>query len=230
MGKDWYEMIAGKLGGYKKNWTSTVKGISGEDVFEERLIRLLQALAAGSAGGSVLDAGCAHGEFTLQIAPYAREICGFDFSPAMIEHARQLLAESDFRNVTFVHALAKELPFSDGQFDLIYSRRGPTSFLYESRVLKQGGIVIGIHSGAQGELIARLQENGFTEIQIEEFVAYEHFPTELDFARFASRTPGSFDYLAAENRQLLQDLIREHTTPEGLVSRQWRYIWQAVKR
>ena len=52
MSKAWYDMIALKNKGYKSNATYTVEGLSGEDVFEQRVIELLKgsskALDAGS--------------------------------------------------------------------------------------------------------------------------------------------------------------------------------------
>ncbi|WP_336779274.1 hypothetical protein [Paenibacillus illinoisensis] len=41
MGMDWYDMIALRNGGYKGRSTYTWEGQSAEDIFEERLIRLL---------------------------------------------------------------------------------------------------------------------------------------------------------------------------------------------
>lgn len=40
----------------------------------------------------------------------------------------------------------EEFPFEDEAFDLIYSRRGPTSVLKHSRILKKGAKIIAIHS------------------------------------------------------------------------------------
>lgn len=49
--------------------------------------------------------------------------------------------------VEFVYATTKaEMPFEDGQFDLIYDRRGPTSIINHSRLLSSGGVIFGIHN------------------------------------------------------------------------------------
>ncbi|RHS58241.1 hypothetical protein DW961_03575 [Blautia sp. AM46-3MH] len=42
MKTDWYNMIAKKKGGYKSNAIYEVEGISGEQVFEDKLIALLK--------------------------------------------------------------------------------------------------------------------------------------------------------------------------------------------
>lgn len=52
MKTDWYNMIAKKKGGYKSNAIYEVEGISGEQVFEDKLIALLKK------SHNVLDAGC----------------------------------------------------------------------------------------------------------------------------------------------------------------------------
>jgi hypothetical protein len=41
MGIQWFDMIAKRNGGYKSDAVFTVEGISGEDVFEERLNDML---------------------------------------------------------------------------------------------------------------------------------------------------------------------------------------------
>lgn len=65
MGIDWYDMIARRNGGYKGSSVYTIEGTHSEDIFEERLIQMLPLY------NSVLDAGCGHGEFTLQMSKYA---------------------------------------------------------------------------------------------------------------------------------------------------------------
>lgn len=143
MGVDWYDMLARKNGGYKNNSIYTLEGISAEQIFEERLIGMLPNF------NLVLDAGCGHGDFTLQMSRYAKSIVGFDNSIEMINISQSIKDESNVKNIDFVYATTKsELPFDDGQFDLIYNRRGPTSILNHSRILCSGGTVVGIHSGA----------------------------------------------------------------------------------
>lgn len=46
MKTDWYNMIAKKKGGYKSNAIYEVEGISGEQVFEDKLIALLKCYPA----------------------------------------------------------------------------------------------------------------------------------------------------------------------------------------
>ncbi|WP_255570378.1 class I SAM-dependent methyltransferase [Cohnella sp. CFH 77786] len=142
MGVDWYNSIAIRNGGYKNNAVFSVEGTSAEELFERRLITLLPNCE------SVLDAGCGHGDFTMKMAAYAKSIIGFDNAIEMIKIANSSIRGTSYTNLHFIHASTKEeLPFSDGQFDMIYDRRGPTSILNHSRILRSGGTIIGIHSG-----------------------------------------------------------------------------------
>ncbi|KAA2301400.1 class I SAM-dependent methyltransferase, partial [Clostridioides difficile] len=79
MSMEWYDMIAQRNGGYKGRALYTLEGNSAEDIFEERLIKLLPQYT------SVLDAGCGHGEFTLKMSEYTDHIIGVDNSEEMIK-------------------------------------------------------------------------------------------------------------------------------------------------
>jgi len=74
----WYNKIALRNGGYKNNAVYKQIGISGEDVFVKELLGLLKPT------DYVLDAGCGHGEFTINVAKHVRHIVGFDYSNELI--------------------------------------------------------------------------------------------------------------------------------------------------
>lgn len=226
MGIEWYDMIAKRNGGYMNNAIYTVEGLSGEDVFEGRLIRML------SNFDSVLDAGCGHGVFALKMAQYAKCIIGFDNSSEMLKIAEEALKEiGHIDNVSFVCANTKaEFPFEDKQFDLIYNRRGPTSIIKHSRVLRSGGIIFGIHSASLEKVKTLLETNGFIDIDIEVFdQAVTYFPNENEFAKFISAIPGNLDYTLLENRSELERMIEENQINGRLGMKEWRYIWKAKK-
>lgn len=226
MGVEWYDAIARRNGGYKSNAVFTIEGISGEVIFEQRLIKLLKS------SSSVLDAGCGHGEFTIKMARNAQQITGFDHSIEMIRIANELLRISNLDNVRFVYATTKEdLPFHNGEFDLIYDRRGPTSILNHSRILKSGGRIIGIHSGAMERVKELLKANGFLEIEIEEFNdAMIYFPDETELAKFLSGIPGNPVYTSQENDDEFKRIVNQFKTRDNrLGMKEWRFIWTAVK-
>lgn len=222
MGMEWYDMIAKRNGGYRGRAKFKIEGISAEQIYEEQLIRMLPAC------DSVLDAGCGHGEFTLQMAAYAARITGFDNSKGLLAIATRALASSGVTNVDFVYATTKtELPFEDGQFDLIYDRRGPTSILEHKRVLRKGGVVFGIHTDVS-KVKERLLANQYDAMEIREFNdAWVVFPDETQFALFLSDAPGNPDYTVPEMREQLELRVRENTVDGRIAVRERKYIWRA---
>jgi SAM-dependent methyltransferase len=228
MGIEWYDMIAKRNGGYKSDAVFTVEGISGEDVFEERLTTMLLN------SKSVLDAGCGHGEFTIKMAKHTRQIIGFDGSKELLKIANSLKEHYKIDNVDFVYATTKEkLPFEDEQFDLIYCRRWPTSVTNHSRVLRSGGIIFGIcpeYPNIIESVSERLSHNGFVNIEIEVFNdAIIFFPNETEFSKFLTAFPGNPDYTLQESRDKLNEKVKENTINGQLCYRQWRFIWKAQK-
>jgi ubiquinone/menaquinone biosynthesis C-methylase UbiE len=226
MSVEWYDMIAKRNGGYKSNAVFTVEGLSGENVFEERLTGILPYFA------SVLDAGCGHGEFTLKMSKYTPSIIGFDNSVELLKIAEQLREASGVRNVKFVYATTKKkLPFKENQFDLIYDRRGPTSIIKHSRILRSGGLIYGIHSAALERIQELLNENGFVEIEIETFNdATIYFPNEFEFTKYISAMHGSPDYTLPENKTDLERQIERNMVNGRLGIKEWRFIWKAKKK
>jgi SAM-dependent methyltransferase len=224
MGVEWYDMIARRNGGYKGRAIFTVEGKSAEDIFEERLINLL------SDCNSVLDAGCGHGEFTLRMSRYTNRIIGFDNSRELLTIADSLLRSTQVQNVEFVYATTKaEMPFQDGQFDLIYDRRGPTSIIDHSRLLTSGGIIFGIHTSVE-KARRRLYENEYKKVEIEEFYeSISYFPNEVEFAKFLSDIPGNPDYTLPELKNELEKKISESLIDGRIGVREHKYIWKAIK-
>lgn len=224
MGIDWYDMIARRNGGYKGRSVYTIEGTHSEDVFEQRLIQMLPQY------NSVLDAGCGHGEFTLQMSKHAKSIIGFDNSQELIRMAQSILTSSQIQNVEFVYATTKtDMPFDDAQFDLIYDRRGPTSIINHSRLLVPGGVIFGIHNCVDA-VKERLNLNGFVDIQIEEFnEAIYYFPNEFEFATFLSDIPGNPDYTEPEMKDELAKKLEENMINGRIGFKEQKYIWSAVK-
>lgn len=224
MGVEWYDMIARRNGGYKTRAVFTVVGRSAEIEFEERLVGMLPNFK------SLLDAGCGHGEFTLKVSKHASRIIGFDNSKELIRIAQASLESAGVDNVEFVYATTKsELPFHDGQFDLIYDRRGPTSIINHSRILAPGGTIFGIHTDVSA-VKERLVANGFADITIEEFnESISYFPNIDEFAKFISDAPGNPDFTLPERRPELEEKAKEHVIDGKLAIREHKFIWKAVK-
>lgn len=227
MSKEWYDMIAMKNNGYKSNAIYSIEGLSGEDEFEKRVIAQL------SLSNLALDAGCGDGEFTIKMGQYANHIIGFDNSEELLKLAKGNLQASKINNVHFEYGWTKDLkalPFKDEAFDFIYCRRGPTSILNHSRILKSGGMIIGIHTAEYERVLERLKENGFENIEIDVFdQARAVFPNENEFIKYLSAFPGNPDYSLPEYEPVIKKIIEDHTVEGKIVHKQWRYIWKAIK-
>jgi SAM-dependent methyltransferase len=223
MTKGWYNHVATTQGGYVQTWSSTKEGRSGEDAFSERLHALLEAHQ------TVLDAGCGSGEFALALASRVRHVVGFDYAEKMVEAAWANAVLGGQPNVTFVQSDARSFAWEPEAFDIIYSRRGPTSILLRPELLRPGGWLLGVHSGNLEAIRERLDASGLEAVELETFETLERFPTREDFAKFWSRMPGHPDYLSAEHAAELDELAAQHRDGHGLVVLEWRVVWRARK-
>ena len=119
--------------------TNRTGWIHGEEAWGEALAAIAEARPR-----RVLDAGCGTGEFARAIA--APEVVGVDLAPAMVERARA-------RGVDARGGDIQELPFEDGEFDLVVCNwvlyhlpeldRGVAEL---ARVLRRGGRFVGIYN------------------------------------------------------------------------------------
>ena len=117
----------------------------------------------------------------------AKRIVGVDYAPSMIALARGYQESAAILNADFSVASTSEAPlhFKDDEFDLVYSRRGPSSHLQDARrVLRKGGLVAGLHTGDRERLLGRVDEAGFRLLENKEFKAVEVLPTLDDFALY----------------------------------------------
>ena len=100
-------------------------------------------------GMSLLDCGCGPGSVTLGLAEAVTpgQVVGIDLEPNMIERAEAFASENQVKNVEFKVADIYDLPFDEGQFDVVFSASvlehlsDPVRALGSMRrVLKPGGI------------------------------------------------------------------------------------------
>jgi ubiquinone/menaquinone biosynthesis C-methylase UbiE len=77
--------------------------------------------ASGVKGRKVLDVGCGHGIFMVDLIKRGAYVVGIDYSPKMIQLAkRELFAHKiSKKQYKLVEADATKLPFKDHEFDLI---------------------------------------------------------------------------------------------------------------
>lgn len=96
-------------------------------------------------GLKILDVGCGPGIFSLLLSQLGAEVIGLDYTPKMIEKAKENASKYDVK-VDFIQGDAQNLIFEDGSFDIVVSRNltwnlGNPKRAYEEwwRVLKKAG-------------------------------------------------------------------------------------------
>ncbi len=103
--------------------------------------------AAVEPGMDVLDVACGTGNATIPAAKAGARVTGIDFSPVMLEIARERSADA-MVEIDFVEGDAQELPFEDASFDRVLSTFGhmfapdhQRTAAEMRRVLRPGGVI-----------------------------------------------------------------------------------------
>lgn len=108
----------------------------------DRLVELAQP----QASWLVLDVATGGGHTALKFSPHVQHVTASDLTPKMLETAQAFIEGQGITNVSFKQADAEELPFEDGEFDLVTCRIAAhhfpdcAKFVQEAaRALKPGG-------------------------------------------------------------------------------------------
>jgi SAM-dependent methyltransferase len=117
--------------------------------------QLLDRLAAAvSPGGVICDLGCGPGQIARYLRDRGARVVGVDLSPQMIEQARQLNPDIEFRqgNMLALDAADEAWAGIAAFYSLIHVPRAEvvTALLELKRVLQPGGLLlIAVHLGAE---------------------------------------------------------------------------------
>ncbi|WP_406645204.1 methyltransferase domain-containing protein [Aliisedimentitalea scapharcae] len=128
----------------KQGWSDPEVARSYADGFAQAsqmcVAPMVAAVGAG-AGSQALDLCCGQGIVAAGLHQAKADVTGLDFSPAMLDLARERVP-----GVTFVEGDAMQLPFEDGQFDVVTIGFGilhvpdaPQVLAQAHRVLRPGG-------------------------------------------------------------------------------------------
>jgi len=123
----WYAQLAAETGAYKYPWTQVLSAPSGEILFDGLLEELL------TPERHVLEAGCGHGRDAQRYAHRVGSYTGYDFTSAFVARARWNVPQAEF--VLWDSSREPTPETFKRRFDLVVSRRGPTSVILHLREL-----------------------------------------------------------------------------------------------
>lgn len=118
--REWYGRLARELGGYRHPWARVLDGPNPEATFDALLAGLL------SPHVRVLEAGCGHGPDAAEFGRSCARWTAYDFTPELLELARVNAPEAEFH---LWDGRGEVPPALRGPFDVVVSRRGPTSVI-----------------------------------------------------------------------------------------------------
>jgi len=101
-----------------------------------RVMRLVQDVDP-SADAKVLEVATGPGYVALGFATVCKEVVGVDLTPALLEKAEQLRQERGLSNLSLQLEDAEELPFAEGEFDVVVCRLAFHHFPEPARVLRE---------------------------------------------------------------------------------------------
>jgi ubiquinone/menaquinone biosynthesis C-methylase UbiE len=104
---------------------------------DQALLDHLVELARLSPTDRVLDVATGTGHTALAFAPHVREVVGCDLTPEMLAEAESLRAARGVTNLTLATCSALDLPFAEGEFDVVTCRRAAHHFSDVRRALRE---------------------------------------------------------------------------------------------
>lgn len=121
--------------------------------YAENLAGAFRSALGADGSGRLLDVGSGPGSIAFRLAGVFREVVGLDPDPGMIAEADRLAYERGVGNARFVQAVAEDLPYGLGEFDVVTFG---ASFHWMDRervaeavrtMLRPGGVAVQIDSG-----------------------------------------------------------------------------------
>jgi len=143
------------------------------------LLRLLDP----TAGERILDVGCGTGQLTRQIADVGARVVGIDLSPAMIEKARQVGDEMEFRVAdarSFDFGSDFDAVFSNAVLHWVVPPEAAAGCMF--RALKPGGRLV-CELGGKGNVAALLAaiDAAARAMSVEPPPHQNYYPTIADY-------------------------------------------------
>ncbi len=198
------------------------------------------------AGKDVVELGCGTAYFSAWLARRGARPVGVDVTPAQLETARRLQAETGIE-FPLLEANAEDVPLPEASFDLALSEYGasiwcdPFRWIPEAaRLLRPGGELVFLRNSTLSMLCAALDgwhetlqrpQRGLNRIDWEDDQTSEfHLPLG---ALFDVLRAAGFDVLDIKELYAPEDAEKAeyyHSDPEWAKRWPWEEIWRARKR
>lgn len=85
----------------------------------------------------VLDAGCGAGHTALAFAPHVAEVVAMDLSTSMLDQVALLASDRQIENIVLERGDVENIPFADGEFDIVVSRYSAHHWPDPQRALRE---------------------------------------------------------------------------------------------
>ena len=205
---------------------------------EDLFVELVRDCAADA--GRVLDVGCGEGSISRELAGIAKGVVGLDISRVALEEAATVSPED---NLCFVRAEARRLPFTNGVFDLICSRRGPGSESVQTlseirRAMRPGAMLVALIAGESHRIETqeifgrglnwppvkpvrfaipeRLQAAGLELVSFAEYYGSSYYPDIDAYAAALGCTSLIPDFDPEKDARFLREVERKLATDRGI--------------
>ena len=238
MVKNFYDKVAKKFGGYayatgKPKYVAEYPKGNPEETFKDKLLK------AANIQKIALDAGCGDCKFAFGISSHFKKIVGIDTSEELLKVARSKKRSLKINNVSIIKKDAFKTRLKDGQFDLVFSRRGPTPVKEVFRILRPGGFFIIIEIGekdcldikkifgrGQGykkwnksvsnNMEEKAKKVGFTVDFSKDFYYNEYYDSYTEMDCFLQGVPIFEDFDSAKDNKFLTKYVNKFQTKKGI--------------
>ncbi len=248
MAENFYDRVAKKFGVAepKIRHTTVYRGEAPEVVFKRKIVE------AAGAEKVALDVGCGSGLFTCEMARHFGQIVGIDTSIERLKQAEAVAQELGIANARFEGQDARRTTFGDGEFDVIYNRRGPNFYQEGFRVAKEGGTMVFISIGErdtwelkrvfgrgqgfhewQRSALEWSQEQGrqagLRVVYGQDFFYDEYYASYQDLEVFLQSVPIFEDFDVEGDRERLERYVERVQGERGIQLERHRFVVVMVK-
>jgi len=156
----------------------------------------------------ILEVGCGNGRDSIFFSRAGMNVTAIDVSPSAIELAQSNAAKEEITNIRFMVANVEELPFTDNEFEslftlsVIHSTNLKKTISQIARVVRKGGLVF-IYLYANTEYVNGKVENHIT---VDDFINLLQ-ENGLEILDFYSEQEKEFDEFG-EKHNILVSLLR----------------------